>query len=126
MSNNTGFFPWLFGFDKHYEEHKHRKTKMTNEERNKIKPFHKQLCECDELGYRKETVFYSFKDYPNMLPAFPKKEWIDKIKSGEWTGNDFVKCDRFTDSSKEDTEMKGICRSSHPECRKLRGWPHEK
>jgi hypothetical protein len=90
-----------------------------------IKPFHKQLCECDELGYRKETVFYSFKDYPSMLPAFPNKKMAEAIKSGEWTGNDFVKCGRFIDSSTDDIQMKGMCRSSHPECRKLRGWKDE-
>ena len=78
--------------------------------------FRKQLIECTDAGFCKETVFESFEEHPEMLPAFlflPKFDKMRKaIESGELKGFDKILCGRFG----------GECMSNNPGCRKLRGF----
>lgn len=75
-----------------------------------MKTFRKQFSECCNAGYNKEKVFKSFKDYPNLLPAFPKNKMKEAIQSGKFNGVDIILCGRFG----------GECNSNHPDCINLR------
>lgn len=85
----------------------------------KYKSFGKQLNECTDQGFTKETVFVSFEEEPGNLPLFLGLPKFDKmraaIESGELKGIDKIKCGKFG----------GFCSSGNPECRKLRNVPDE-
>lgn len=78
-------------------------------------PFFKQLkkCEADKLIGVGE--FFTFEEYPELLPAFPNKKMVESVKDGSWKGIQTSSCLRFG----------GMCHSGHPDCRKLRGFPPE-
>ena len=80
--------------------------------RDNIKPFQKQFCECSDLGFHKETDFQSFTEHPEFLPAPFYRKLNETIKSGEMKGIDFTVCGRFG----------GHCCSSNEKCKKLRGY----
>ena len=77
-----------------------------------IKPHYMQYGECKRNGFHKETVFESFKDYPENMPAPFHPKIIEDIKNGKLKGLTFVMCGKFG----------GKCSSGHPKCRKMRGW----
>lgn len=78
--------------------------------------FRKQFSECTDAGFCNNTVFESFEEHPENLPAFlflPKFDKMRKaIETGELKGFDKILCGRFG----------GDCHSGNPECRKLRGF----
>jgi len=80
--------------------------------RDKIKSFQEQFCECSDLGFHKETEFKSFEEHPELLPAPFNKKINEAIKSGEMKGIDFTVCGRFG----------GHCSSGNEQCKKLRGY----
>lgn len=75
-----------------------------------MKSFRTQFCECHDAGLLNKTVFLSFDEHPDYLPAFPSKEMVTALKSGEWKGIDLFVCGRFG----------GICSGKHPDCYELR------
>lgn len=77
--------------------------------RDNIKPFHKQFCECKKLGLNNNTKYLSFKNYPGFAP---RRYYKYKENREELKGVTLLKCDKFG----------GICSSQNKKCRKLRGW----
>ena len=75
-----------------------------------MKSFREQFSECDDSGYLKQTIFKSFEEHPEILPAFPKLNLLKKIESGRLKGLDFYVCGRFG----------GECSSKHKDCMKMR------
>ena len=79
-----------------------------------MKSFRKQIIECNNAGFRNETVFESFADHPELMPAFPWKKSLQPlmraIESGELKGLDKTLCGRFG----------GDCNSGNPDCRRIR------
>ena len=69
-----------------------------------------QFGECKEQGFLEKNIFKSFKDHPEMLPAFPNQKMQTALESGEWSGITIFECGRFG----------GECSSGHPDCRKMR------
>jgi len=79
-------------------------------------PFRTQFIQCGKDGLTNNTRFFSFEEFPELLPAFPNKEGFLLIKSGEWNGNPLIICGKFG----------GICNGGHAKCRKMRGLPRSK
>jgi hypothetical protein len=79
---------------------------------NTIKAYHKQFVECGDAGLTEKTEFESFEEHPENLPRYPKEGMLEAIKTGMWTGIDFIICGKFG----------GRCSSRHAECRKMRGY----
>ena len=80
-----------------------------------IKPHWKQSGECEREGFQKETVFESFEDHPEHLPAPFYPKLAEAIMSGKLKGLTSRICGKFG----------GKCSGGHPECRKMRGWKDE-
>ena len=74
-----------------------------------------QYAECKSEGLTGTGKFQSFKDHPELLPAFPNlpknKKLTEAINSGELKGFETITCLRFG----------GECNSGNLECKKLRG-----
>lgn len=77
-----------------------------------MKPFSEQFRECRAAGHHAETEFASFKDHPELMPAFPNQKMADALENGKWGGIHLMLCGKFRN---------GRCSSSNPLCRKLRG-----
>jgi len=81
-----------------------------------MKSFRKQFCECNDNGFLKNTIFKSFEDHPELLPALPGlpklRKMMEAINSGEMKGITIYECGRFG----------GECSSGHSDCRKMRGF----
>jgi len=80
-----------------------------------IKQFQKQYVECHETGLHGKGPFLRWEDHPEMLPApwsRAAKLVDEELKVNPDAGLQTVSCERFG----------GTCSSSHPECRKLRGY----
>lgn len=77
-----------------------------------MKSFSEQFRECRAAGFHSETEFASFKDYPQLVPAFPNQKMRAALKTGEWNGIPIILCGKF---------LNGHCSSANPLCRKLRG-----
>lgn len=69
-----------------------------------------QFVKCKREGYLSDTIFFSFKDNPHMLPAFPTKSMKDAIKNESFAGINLLVCGRFG----------GVCSSKHAQCLELR------
>lgn len=83
-----------------------------------IKPFRTQYIECYEDGMHGLGSFLRWEDHPEMLPSpFSKaaEPIVEELTIDPNAGLQLIACNRFG----------GNCSSSHPECRKLRGYQKE-
>ena len=75
-----------------------------------MKSFHKQFCECSELGNNSKTEFLSFDSHPELLPAFPNEKFKKAVSTGKIKGIDIILCSKFG----------GKCSTANLECKNWR------
>ena len=80
-----------------------------------IKQFRIQYVECHDAGMHGKGEFLRWADHPELLPyawSRAARAINEELKVNPNAGLQTVSCERFG----------GTCSSSHPECRKLRGY----
>lgn len=72
--------------------------------------YREQFSECTRKGFTNQTEFYSFKDHPEIFPAFPNEKMIRDLKENKLSGVDVIICGKFG----------GRCSSHNEKCIELR------
>lgn len=79
--------------------------------------FQAQFVACRAEGLHSTGDFVSYAEHPEMLPAWPKPDFVAAVKSGEMKGFHKINCGRFPGTH---------CWGGNVECRKMRGVPERK